>query len=306
MSRISESMGNPEENFGLQRVVPLLEPPLGLRHSDELQGAADGITRQASLLDDVSRVNANGGAGEKSIPAPNGGLLVRLKPLADARFVALSEPNSLGAEKFRALITRLDNLRKEQDLKSFQVTSSVAGEGKSLVAANMAITLAKYSNCKTLLIEGDLHRPSLAASMGLAELPGMGQWWADAGSELPQFVHQLDGMPLSFLPAGIPCDQPWEVLRSTRLADAFSQFSSQFEWIVVDSTPMLPIVDVNLWSKLVDGMLLVVREGFTPVKALQKGLRALDHPRLIGVVLNEASESDQASYEAQYYRGNTP
>ncbi len=64
---------------------------------------------------------------------------------------------------------------------------------------------------------------------------------------------------------------------------------------------MLPIVDVNLWSKLVDGTLLVVREGVAPVKALKKGLQSLDHPKLIGVVMNEASESGQASYEGQYY-----
>jgi Mrp family chromosome partitioning ATPase len=82
--------------------------------------------------------------------------------------------------------------------------------------------------------------------------------------------------------------------------------ASQFEWIVVDSTPMLPIVDVNLWSKLVDGTLLVVREGLTPVKALKKGLQALDHPKLIGVVLNEALESDQAIYDNQYYGASKP
>jgi len=64
---------------------------------------------------------------------------------------------------------------------------------------------------------------------------------------------------------------------------------------------MLPIVDVNLWSKLVDGALLVVREGRTPTQALKKGLQALDHPKLIGVVMNEASESDQGNYDGQYY-----
>jgi len=69
---------------------------------------------------------------------------------------------------------------------------------------------------------------------------------------------------------------------------------------------MLPIVDVNLWSKLVDGTLLVVREGITPVKALKRGLQALDHPKLIGVVMNEATEFDQLSYEGQYYGGAAP
>jgi Mrp family chromosome partitioning ATPase len=64
---------------------------------------------------------------------------------------------------------------------------------------------------------------------------------------------------------------------------------------------MLPVVDVNLWSKLVDGTLLVVREGQTPVKALKSGLQALDRPNLIGVVINEASRSDQGDYYESYY-----
>jgi Mrp family chromosome partitioning ATPase len=87
---------------------------------------------------------------------------------------------------------------------------------------------------------------------------------------------------------------------------AFTQLASQFDWIVVDSTPMLPIIDVNLSSGLVDGTPLVVRKGLAPVKALEKGLQALDHPRLIGMVMNEASGSDQANYEGQYYRAHKP
>jgi hypothetical protein len=68
---------------------------------------------------------------------------------------------------------------------------------------------------------------------------------------------------------------------------------------------MLPIVDVNLWSRLLDGTLVVVREGITPVKALKRGLQALDHPKLIGVVVNEATEFDQVGYKGQYYGGLT-
>jgi Mrp family chromosome partitioning ATPase len=64
---------------------------------------------------------------------------------------------------------------------------------------------------------------------------------------------------------------------------------------------MLPVIDANLWSRLVDGTLLVVREGLAPLKALKKGLQSLDHPKLIGVVVNEASEFDQVEYAGQYY-----
>ena len=224
--------------------------------------------------------------------------LIKVSP--ESRLVALTDPNCLGAEKFRALVTRLDDMRKQGALKSFQVTSSIMNEGKTLVAGNVAVTLAKYSGTKTLLIEGDMHKPALAALLGLEELRGVGDWWSGQGPELGKYVHRLNNMPLWFLPAGQFRDRPSDIISSVRFAKAFAHLAKQFEWIVVDSTPMQPIVDVNLWSKLVDGTLLVVREGITPVHALKKGLQALIRPRLIGVVMNDAAESDQKRYSGQY------
>jgi capsular exopolysaccharide synthesis family protein len=228
---------------------------------------------------------------------------VLASPSPESHLVALTDPSGLGAEKFRALATRFDHLRNQRELRSFQITSSVIDEGKTLVAGNIAVTLAKYSGSKTLLVEGDLHRPTLANLLGLRELRGLNHWWSGGDQELGKFVHRLNGMPLWFLPAGKPCDQPSDILRSARFARAFVQLATQFEWIVVDSTPMLPIVDVNLWSKLIDGTLLVVREGLTPIKSLKKGLLALDNPKLVGVVVNDATEFDQVNYEGQYYGG---
>ena len=226
-------------------------------------------------------------------------------PSPESRLVAWTDPLSLGAEKFRALATRFDHLRNQRELRSFQVTSSVVDEGKTVVAGNLAVTLAKYSGCKTLLVEGDLHRPTLADLFGLAELRGVQHWWTSGAQELNSFAYRLQGMPLWFLPAGMHCEQPSDLLRSERFKKAFRRLADQFEWVVVDSTPMLPIVDVNLWSRLLDGTLLVVREGVAPVKALKRGLQALDHPKLIGVVVNEAAETNQAGYAGQYYYGGS-
>jgi capsular exopolysaccharide synthesis family protein len=226
---------------------------------------------------------------------------VMVQPSATSRLVAWNEPNSLGAEKFRALAVRLDDMRRQHELKSVQVTSSVINEGKSFVAANLAVTLAKYSGSRTLLIEGDLHRPTLASMFGLKNLQGLSDWWTGRNQELARYMLRFTGTGLWLLPAGRACERPSEILRSGQLAEAFAQLEGQFDWVVVDSTPMLPVIDANLWSKLVDGTLLVVREGIAPLKALKKGLQSLDHPKLIGVVVNEASDFDQIDYEGQYY-----
>jgi len=226
---------------------------------------------------------------------------IMVQPPKTSRLVAWTDPNSLGAEKFRALAVRLDHMRRQHELNSLQVTSSVINEGKTFVSGNLAVTLAKYSGARTLLIEGDLHRPTLASMFGLKEVQGISDWWSGRSKDIAPFLARFHGTSLWFLPAGKPCDRPSEILRSTQLAEAFAQLAGRFDWIVVDSTPMLPVIDANLWSRLVDGTLLVVREGMAPLKALKKGLQSLDHPKLIGVVVNEASDFDQIDYDGQYY-----
>jgi capsular exopolysaccharide synthesis family protein len=231
------------------------------------------------------------------------GRIAKVTVAETSRVIALTGPQSLGAEKFRALAARLENLRKTAELKSLQITSSVVNEGKSLVAANLAITLVQHFGYKVLLVEGDLHRPSLAALLGLTEPEGIKQWWTrgQEDKEIFEYVYKLDAVPLAFLSAGPPFEQPSQILQSSRFAEAFVRLAADFDWVVVDSTPMSPIVDVNLWSRLVDGTVLVVREGVAPIKALKMGINGLDNPKWLGMILNEASEFDRVNYSDQYY-----
>jgi capsular exopolysaccharide synthesis family protein len=230
---------------------------------------------------------------------------VTTKVAKASRLVAFTDPKSLSAEKFRALAARLENLSKKGELSSLQVTSAVINEGKSLVAANLAITLVRHFAYRVLLVEGDLHRPTLTTLFGLANLEGINQWWLsrEKDKEISPYVHRLDGMPLWLLSAGSTCEQPSQILQSARFGESFVGLAGCFDWTIVDSTPMTPIVDANLWSRLVDGTLLVVREGVTPIKTLKAGVRSLDNPKWLGAVLNEASEFDRVNYQyyGQYY-----
>lgn len=223
----------------------------------------------------------------------------------DSRLVAFSEPKSLGAEKFRVLATRLDHLRRQKEIKSIQVTSSVIKEGKTLVAANLAVTFAQRTRSRVLLLEGDLHRPSLGKLLGVGEAKGLSHWWSEQLVDIGHFLCQVDGMPLWFLSAGAVYEQPSQILQSSRFAEAFNWLTQNFDWIVVDSTPMLPIADVNLWSRLVDGSLLVVREGVAPREAVKRGMQALDNPKFVGVVINGASKADKGYYAGGYYGAST-
>jgi protein-tyrosine kinase len=218
-----------------------------------------------------------------------------------SRLVALADPQSLGAEKFRALATRLENQRNQRELKSLQVTSSVAHEGKTLVSTNLALTLAQNSGSKVLLVEGDMHLPAVQRLLGLTELRGLSHWWSGRDEEILRYIYRLNDMPLWLLPGGGTCDQPSNILQSARFVEALLRLVPAFDWIIVDSTPLLPFVDANLWSRLLDGMLLVIRRGVASIKALKKGLEAIDNPSLVGVVLNDASDFDQNNYNEKYY-----
>lgn len=230
-----------------------------------------------------------------------GAQTVQLRVAPESHLVALTDLQGLPAEKFRVLVTRLRNLRSQQETKSLQVTSSIVDEGKTLISANLAITLARHSQNRVLVIEGDLHNPSLHSLLGLSHLKGICHWWKDPTAMLSDFVYHLDGLPLWYLPAGERFDEPAEILQSARFAESLTQLNGLFDWVVVDSTPLSPMADANIWNRLVDGMLLVVRENVTPVKQLKKGLAGLDGPKLIGVVLNAASEFDRVNYYDKRY-----
>jgi len=230
---------------------------------------------------------------------------VEARGAESSRLVALWGPRSLGGEKFRALVTRLENLRRKREMKSLQITSGSINEGKTLVAANLAVTFAKHNRSKVLLLEGDLHRPTLTTVFGFNDLAGIDHWWSDRSSRIEQFIYRLKETSLFFLGAGTAQEHASDVIQSTRFADAFNQLTSWFDWIIVDSTPMLPVADANLWSRLVDGTLLVVRKGVSSVKALQQGLESLDNLKLVGTVLNEASESGRTGSAYHYYSGES-
>jgi len=219
----------------------------------------------------------------------------------ESRIVALTEGNSLGAEKFRLLRARLRNLREHRQLQRLVVTSAVPNEGKTLVAMNLAVSLAKHTDERILLLEGDLRKPMLGQHLGIKALPGVGEWWASADEPVTKFIYRFDDLQLWVLPAGSAPEDPVNILQSSRFLELYKELSTRFDWIIIDAPPLLPMADVSFWSRQADGMLLVVREGVTPKTVLQKGLETLDNPKVIGVVLNDAHAVESSYYHHYYY-----
>ena len=219
-------------------------------------------------------------------------------PTATSRLVFMTEPDSLAAEKFRFLGVRLRQLQQSRPLKKVLVTSTIPEEGKSTVSANLAGVLARRKQ-SVLLIEGDLRRPTLASQFGLGRLAGLGEW-LQSGRQTVANVYRLEGPDFWFMPAGNPPENPLELLQSGRLSYLMGQLANLFDWIIVDSPPLLPLADTTVWARVTDGTLLVAREGKSEKKQLQRGLEALKKSDLLGVVLNGCINPDHKSYYQRY------
>lgn len=225
--------------------------------------------------------------------------LKQMRKAAGQRLVALTDPHTAPAEKFSILANRLIAMGRLHPIKVVHITSSIAGEGKSFIAANLAVTLARRPQSRVLLLEGDLRKPSLARLFGLGSAAGLGEWWADGEAQAAPEFQRVGGLPLWVLPAG-KTDCPEDVLHSPRIPELLQKLAHDFDWIIVDSPPLLPVADAVLWARWADGSLVVVRSGEATKKALGAGLESFDHAKLLGFVLNDAPE-DLLPYYRQYY-----
>ena len=226
---------------------------------------------------------------------------VRVLVPPQSKLVCITDEESLAAEKFRFLKVRLRHLQQKRLLKRLLITSSLPEEGKSMIAANLAYTLAKKQQQRILLLEGDLRRPSLAKQLGLGKLPGLSELLQGEPSPAMN-IYQLEGLGFWILPAGSPPTDPLELLQSRDLSALMDQLGAWFDWIVIDSPPVLPLGDTSVWMRLADGILLVTRPGKTAKRQLQRALEAVEQSKLLGALVNGSSEAARSHYYGYYAR----
>src|ERR1700683_850437 len=227
------------------------------------------------------------------------GSVSSIQPVVEpqSRIEAFTHPNDFAAEQFRVLGTRLQHLAEMRALKTLLVTSASFREGKSLVSLNLAVTLAQRAGKKVLLVKGDLRKPALCNMLGLPPLRGLSDW-AQSEEPLTNFLCRVTDLDLWLLPAGESCAHPLAAIQSQRLRELPTHAAKHFDWIVIDSSPLL-VADASILSRLADGTLVVVRQENTQKKSLQKSLASLE--RVLGFVLNDATSIDPRAYD-QYYR----
>jgi capsular exopolysaccharide synthesis family protein len=222
----------------------------------------------------------------------------------ESHLVAVDKEESLGAEKFRFLGVRLRQLRQSRPLKKVLITSTIPQEGKSTVAANLACTLARRKQHKTLLLEGDLRRPTIAQKLGFGQVPGLCEWLR--GETETMNVYRIEALGLWVLPAGNAPENPLELMQSGKLLPLMEQLTEWFDWIIIDSPPVLPLADTSIWARLCDGILLVTRNGTTERQHLQRGLEALEKSKLLGALVNNSANAAHSDYYERYGSSSVP
>lgn len=201
--------------------------------------------------------------------------------------VALSAPGSLAAEQYRVLYHRIERARAARSVKVVAITSAVAGEGKSLTAANLALVAAAADpGRRVLLVDADLRRPRLHLLLGVEGRPGLGDFLA-GDAVLTEVVRRpAGGSHLMVLPAGAPREDAGQLIGGVTMRRFLEQGRSHFDEIYLDVPPVLPVADGALLAGLSDASLLVIRAGATSRSWVMQALESLQGTRLLGCVLN--------------------
>jgi capsular exopolysaccharide synthesis family protein len=221
--------------------------------------------------------------------------VVRCGPAARGR--RATPPDEAGQETFRVLQHRLELIRRRRPLGKLLVTSAIPKEGKTTVATNLAATLARSSS-RVLLIDADLRHPGVDGALGLPGMPGLGDW-LEQRTELPAVLRRVEPHGFVYLPAGEARANPAEILRRAPLGEFLTASAATFDWIVIDSPPLVPFVDAHHLATLADGVLVVLRQDVTPRPAIEQAFAALDKAFVAGAVLNGVRDTNHGYYS--YY-----
>jgi capsular exopolysaccharide synthesis family protein len=224
------------------------------------------------------------------------------KTQLDPHLVALTSPGSFAAEQYQGLRLTIERLRRGRPLQVIAVTSPAAGEGKTLTAINLAGALARGADdARVLLIDADLRRPAIARQLALDEFSqGLTELVERPQTTLDSVTQKLTPFNLSIIPAGTRKGAVHQVLRSPRLDVVLAEARERYDFVVLDTPPLLPVFDSALLANSVDGVLMVVAANQTPRKLLGEALNMLDPAKVLGIVFNRDTKPMFGYYDAYY------
>jgi protein-tyrosine kinase len=211
--------------------------------------------------------------------------------------VAFHQPQSVEAQMFNVLKTKLRFPSEGRPPKSIMVTSAIPGEGKSFVAANLAICIARGVEEHVLLVDSDVRQPSIHKFFGFGRTGGLIDY-LQTGSNVAQHFIKTPVDKLTILPAGTPPTNPTELLTTQKMKSLLDEVVQRYEdrFIIIDSAPPSLASETEAISKYVDGIIIVIRAGKTPCKEVTQVIEQLGKEKVVGVVMNHSEKFAKRYY----------
>jgi receptor protein-tyrosine kinase len=282
MSRVHDALRRAEQSG-------LLSPPMARQHHDG-NGSAVGSMIETGL-------NLTGLLEQiEEVP---------YRAAADSLLIDNSRPHEAPMEEFRTLRTRLNHMKSLQPIHSIVVTSPSPAEGKSLSAANLALAESHLAGNPTLLGDFDFRRPIVHTLFGIDRSPGITDFLLGK-APLHKCIKKIAGTTLYVMPAGEAVINPLELLNLREVKQLMDRLPSIFNWIILDSPPLLFAADASLLSTMCHGTLLVVRIGHTTIDSVTRAMQSLCNNNVLGIVVNGARRGELYSKYTYYHSYYTP
>lgn len=223
------------------------------------------------------------------------------RPPEDEAPVLFVRPETIAAEEFRKLKTQIFH-RLPNPPQFILVTSAVPQEGKTMVAVNLALAISQEIHKKAILIDGDLRKPSIH----LEEHPNPKGLSDYLSNETPLFEILLNSGEenLQIIPAGSSTRKSAELIGSSKMSELFISLRELRDdtYVIIDSSPIISTSEATLFSKLVDGIILVVMGGRAPKESVRRAVKFIDRQKIIGIVFNQIDMNPSSYYSKYYYR----
>ncbi len=222
---------------------------------------------------------------DSMVPLETKVVQANIKP--ESRVVLFTDPEGPAADRFRYLRMRFREFQTLSNLRSLVITSALPQEGKSTVTLNLATALAEKGKRRVLVVEADLYRPTATSILGLPEAPGLAEC-LESGLDPLSAIRRVEPLGWYLLSAGEADSSPAELMHSDTLAGIINRVSSDFQWVLFDTPPVIPLTDALTLAAHVDGTLMVVQANRTPQDAVERALELVGTKHLVGIVLNGA------------------